>query len=436
MTPTSMTYDDARAALGDRVNYESLAAARGRLAPPDLARMQRITEALGRPHTTYPVIHVTGTNGKTSTARAISSLLEQMGLVAGLYTSPDLGRVNERMQRNGAPVSDDDFAEALGSVLAAEQLVGGERLSWFELVTATAFVWFADAPVDIAVVEVGMLGRWDATNVVESQVAVVTNIGLDHTAYAGPTRSDVAREKAGIVKPGSILVQGETDAALAALFEDLGQTETLRRGLDWGWTDNRVAVGGRVLDLYTPGARYEEMYVPLHGAYMGDNVACALAACEAFFGAPLPADVVEAGLAQATSPGRLEVVGHQPLVVLDGAHNTEGMEALLTALREGFDVPGRHHVVFGALTGHDPADLLGILDPARTASVTACAPDWARAIAATDIAAAAEGLGLPVTVVPRVSDAVSAAVAAARPDDLVLVCGSLYVVAEARRALT
>ncbi|MGI8792895.1 MAG: bifunctional folylpolyglutamate synthase/dihydrofolate synthase [Acidimicrobiales bacterium] len=431
-----MTYAEARQVLTGRVNVEALAVNHGRLAQPDLHRMQRIMEVLDQPQRSYPVVHLTGTNGKTSTARVLSSLVEHMGLVAGTYTSPDLGQVNERMQRNCDPIDDVSFAEALGAVVAVESLIEPDRLSWFELVTATALLWFADAPVDMAVVEVGMLGRWDATNVVDGQVAVVTNIGLDHAAYAGPTRADVAREKAGIVKPGSVLVLGETDPELASIFDDLGQAETWRRGPDWGWTDNRVAYGGRLLDLFTPNASYTEMFVPMHGAHMGDNVAAALAAAEAFFGEPLPEDVVEEGLAGATSPGRLEVVGHQPLVVLDGAHNVEGMRALLAALREGFDVTGRMHVVFGALIGHDPADLLAELDRDSVASFTACAADWPRAISASDIASAAERLGLPVATVPSVAKGVASAVAGAGPDDLVLVTGSLYVVGEARQTLT
>lgn len=432
----ALTYTDARATLADRVNHEALAVAHGRLAPPDLGRMQQVMEALGRPQAAYPVIHLTGTNGKTSTARIAVTLLEEMGLGAGLYTSPDLGWVNERMQRNGAPVSNEEFAAALASVLAAERLVDGERLTWFELVTATALVWFADTAVDVAVIEVGMLGRWDATNVVESQVAVVTNVGLDHAAYAGPTRAHVAREKAGIVKPGCTLVQGETDPEIAALFDDRGQAATWRRDADWGLWENRVAVGGRLLDLYTPGSRYRDVFVPLHGPHMGDNAACALAAAEAFFAAPLPEEVVGAALGRASSPGRLEVVGHRPLVVLDGAHNAEGMQALLSSLREGFDVAGRTHVVFGALIGHDPAALLGLLDGAEVASVVACAPDWPRAVPAGEVAAAATRLGLAVSTVPRVADAVAAALERAAPDDAVVVCGSLYVVGEARRALT
>lgn len=431
-----MNYTQARAALAERVNYEALSVVHGRLAPPNLSRIAQVLERLDDPQRSYPVIHVTGTNGKTSTARIVMSLLEQMGLTAGLYTSPDLGSVNDRMQRNGEPVGNDDFAEALATVLAVERLGDGDPLTWFELVTATAFRWFADAPVDVAVVEVGMLGRWDATNVADGQVAVVTNVGLDHTAYAGPTRQDVAREKAGIVKPGSVLVLGETDPEVAAEFDGRGQTETWRRELDWGCTQNRVAVGGRLVDLFTPGGRYDDVFLPLHGAYMGENAACALAAAEAFFGAPLSEDVVEAGLGGATSPGRLEVLGHQPLVVVDGAHNVEGMRALLSAIDEGFDVAGRIHLVFGALIGHDPRDLLGLVDGPRVDAVIACAPDWPRALPASETAAAATAVGLPAETAPSVAAAVSRAVDRAAPEDLVLVTGSLYVVAEARNALT
>ena len=200
-----------------------------------------------------------------------------------------------------------------------------DRPTRFELLTAAALAWFADEAVDMAVVEVGLGGRWDCTNVVEADVAVLTNVSFDHTEVLGPTLEDIARDKSGIFKPGSRVVIGETDPTLVASARpaaaEAGAAETWVRGRDFACTANRMAVGGRLLDIRTPGASYGELLLPLHGAHQGENASCALAAVEAFFGSPLADDVVEAGLAEVSVPGRLEVVGRHPLVVVDGAHN-------------------------------------------------------------------------------------------------------------------
>ena len=430
------TYEEARAGLDAHVNLEAIA--KGETAAPTLERMQRLVELMADPQHQYPVLHLTGTNGKTSTARILTRLLEAMGLTVGSYTSPHLERINERLQRNGEPISDGAFAEVVGAILDLEPLLGlgeGTRLTHFEILTGAAYRWFADIAVDAAVVEVGMGGRWDTTNVADGQVAVVTNVGIDHVEYLGPTREGIAKEKAGIVKPGSTLVLGETDEALAPIFLEAGAAAVLRREVDFGCIQNRTAHGGRLLDLRTPGATYEDVYLSLHGLHQGDNAACALAAAEAFFGSPLPEEAVSEALADVYSPGRLEVARRQPLCLLDGAHNPHGMAALGLALAEEFSAAERRIVVLGCMRTHDPTELLTALGADSIDTVVACSPDWPRALEAEAVAQAARDLGIETIVSPGVPEAVATALARAGRKDMVLVTGSLYVVGAARVAL-
>src|SRR3990170_2390020 len=251
---------------------------------------------MGDPQHAYPVIHVTGTNGKGSTSQMITRLLMANGLTVGTYTSPHLERVNERITRNSEPIDDDDFAEQIAAVVDLEGLTG-VRPSYFEAVTAAAFRWFADVAVDVVVAEVGLLGRWDATNIVDAQVAVVTNIGMDHNEFAGPTLEDIAREKAGIIKADSAAVIGETDPDLVAVLASEPAATQLFRDTDFATGTNQLALGGRLVDLRTPTTIYPEVFVPLHGAYQGDNASIALTATEAFFAAPLDPEVVSEGFA-------------------------------------------------------------------------------------------------------------------------------------------
>ncbi|MBK9181021.1 MAG: bifunctional folylpolyglutamate synthase/dihydrofolate synthase [Acidimicrobiales bacterium] len=424
----------ALAYLDDHVNLE---AATGRVAPPSLDRMRRLVDLLGDPQLAVPVIHLTGTNGKGSTGRILSRLLEAHGLSVGLYSSPHLERVNERIARNGEPIADDDLVAAIGAVALVEPLAG-VRPTYFEILTAAGFWWFAEAPVDVAVLEVGLLGRWDATNVADGRVAVVTNVELDHTEYAGPTRADIAREKAGIVKPGATLVQGETDPELAALLRSearaAGASAVWERGPDFDCVDSRVAVGGRMLDLRTPAASYTEQFLPLHGAHQGDNAAAALAAAEAFFGRALDPDLIAGGFAEVTVPGRFEVVHRHPLVVLDGAHNPAGAEVAAGVLEEDFGADDNRVLVVGMLAGRDPEAMLSALDAASARMVVACTPRSPRALPAAAVGAAARALGAERVIVhDDVGRAVAAALDEAAEDDVVLVTGSLYVVGEARR---
>ncbi len=425
--------DELVAWLDDHTDYERSMPTRA--LAPTLRRIEELCGVLGNPELSCPVIHLTGTNGKGSTARMVTELLRADGLVVGTYTSPNLARVNERLARDGEPIDDEELAEVLGALALIEPMLE-ERPTRFELLTAAAFRWFADCPVDVAVVEVGLGGRWDATNVVRPAVAVVTNVSYDHVEILGPTLADIAREKAGVVKAHSTLVLGETDPQLAGIFlaaaAEAGNVDTWMAGDAFGVGANRPAVGGRVVDLRTPQAEYPEVFLALHGAHQGDNAACALAAAEAFFGAPLDPAVVEEALATVSVPGRMEVVGRTPLTILDGAHNVAGAEALATTLREEFRVLGDTVVVVGMLHGRDPSAVLQALIGAGASTVVACTAPSARALAATWIAEAARALGVSALSTDSVDDAITLALARVSGDGVLVVTGSLYVVAEAR----
>jgi len=359
-------------------------------------------------------------------------------LRVGTYTSPNLQRVNERLAIAGEAIDDESFTQLLGDLSLFEPMLAA-RPTRFELLTAAALKWFGDEAVDAAVIEVGLGGTWDSTNVVDADVAVVTNVSYDHTDVLGPTLEGIATDKAGIIKPGSEVVVGETAPGLAVIFSEIaakvGAAEVWQRGTQFDCTANQVAVGGRLVDLYTSSATYPEVLVPLHGAHQGVNAACAVAAAEAFFGAPLPEDAVTQGFGAVRVPGRLEVVGRHPLCLVDGAHNVAGMEALAAALREEYSFTGAQVAVVGMLRGRDPLAMLAPLAAAGITAVVACEPVSPRALAATSVGEAAASLGLTVTVAGSVAEAVAVARASVPADGLLLVAGSLYVVADARALL-
>jgi dihydrofolate synthase/folylpolyglutamate synthase len=419
--------------LAAHVNLEREVAPRA--AARRLDRVRRLVELMGDPQGSYPVIHITGTNGKGSVARMVTALLVARGLRVGTYTSPHLERLNERMAWNGEPIPDEDLAEVIGAVAELEPLLDSPP-TYFEILTAAAFRWFADVAVDVGVIEVGLGGRWDATNVADGQVAVLTNVSLDHAETIGPALTDIAIEKAGIVKPGSTFVLAETNPALLPIFEAAGAAETWVRGRAFRCGSNGLAHEGRIVDLYTPGAAYEGVYLPVHGAYQGDNAAVALAAVEAFFGAPLAPEVVAEAFAGLRLPGRLEVVTRHPVCVLDGAHNPAGALAATEALDEAFGgvVSGRILVV-GMLQGRDPVEMLRCFDAARARLVIACPPPSPRALSAFEVAEAARDLGTDAEQAESVSEAIATALALAGEEELVHVTGSLYVVGAARAAL-
>ena len=426
-----MQYSEALAYLDDHAGYDTT----GRIDSPTLDRIARLMHVMGDPQLTYPVIHVTGTNGKGSTTQMITRLLMAHGLTVGTYTSPHLERLNERIARNGEMISDEEFGEQIGSIATLE-MIAGVRPSYFEALTAAALRWFADVAVDVAVVEVGLLGRWDATNVCDAQVAVVTNIGMDHNEFAGPTMADIAREKAGIIKPNSAVVIGETDPDMVDIFLAAGGASTFVRGEQFDVLENQLALGGRLVDLRTPTTVYTEVLVPLHGAHQASNAVVAVTAVEAFFAAPIDDDVLREGLAEAVMPGRFEVLGHQPLVIVDGAHNPAGADTASLVFFDDFDPGGMRYLVVGCLRGRDPAEMLAALRADEFDVVLTCTAPSPRGLQSSVLAEAASALGCDEVIeCGTVEQACERAVRLAGGDDAILVTGSLYVVGAARPAL-
>ncbi len=420
---------------------------------PSLARIAALTDLLGDPQHSYPVIHVTGTNGKSSTARMIEALLRSCGLRTGLFTSPHLVDARERLCFDGEPISADrllatwqEIAPYVGVVDANSLRDGGVPLSYFEVMTALAFAAFADAPVDVAVVEVGLGGTWDSTNVADGIVAVVTPIGLDHRDYLGDTIDAVAREKAGIIKAGSFaVIAPQPLEAAAVLLERCVAVDAVvaREGLEFGVVSRGVAVGGQVLGLKGLGAEYDDVFLPLFGEHQAHNAVLALASVEAFLRGvgPLDPDVVRAGFAMATSPGRLEVLRRSPTILVDAAHNPHGAAALATAIDDSFDFTSLVGVV-GVLGDKDAHGVLTALETVLN-SIVITQPSSPRALDVESLAAiATEVFGADrVSVAPRLADAVDLAVAQAEQGGElggtgVLITGSVVLVGDAKRLLT
>jgi dihydrofolate synthase / folylpolyglutamate synthase len=422
-------YEDALAYLDDHASYEKT----GRITAPSLDHITRLCAAMGDPQHAYPVIHITGTNGKGSTAQMITRLLMAQGLQVGTYTSPHLERVNERIARDAVPIDDESFAEQVAAIADLEGLVG-VRPTYFETCTAAAFRWFADTAVDVGVVEVGLLGRWDATNVVRAQVAVITNIGMDHNEFAGPTLADIAREKAGIIESTSVAVIGETDPDIVAVLDAAPAASRLHRGTDFEAAGNHLAVGGRLLDIRTPTTIYPDVFVPLHGAHQGDNASLALTAVEAFFAAPLSEEVVVEGFSNVVMPGRFEVLGYQPLVVVDGAHNPTGADTCAQVFFDDFNPDGRRVLIVGTL--REPTSMLEALRADEFDVVVACTAPSPRGIPVQEVARAAVALGCDeVLAADDVEQACELAMRGIDGDDAVLAAGSLYVAGAARATL-
>lgn len=424
-----MNFDEALRYLDDHTSYDVT----GRIDSPTTERIGRLCAAMGDPQHAAPVIHVTGTNGKGSTVQMISRLLMTSGLTVGTYTSPHLERINERIQRNGEPISDEEFAEQIAAIAQLEAITG-VRPSFFEAITAAAFRWFADVAVDVMVIEVGLLGRWDATNVVDATVAVITNIGLDHTEFAGPTLADIASEKAGIITEHGAVVAGATDPNLIKVFSQEPHASMLVRDEDFAVVDNTLAIGGRLLDLRTPTTVYSEVYLPVHGAHQADNASAALCAVETFFAAPLADEVVREGFGTVELPGRFEVVGVQPLVIVDGAHNPPGADSSVGVFFDDFRPEERRILVVGTL--RDADEMISALRADDFDVVIACTAATPRGVEAAVIGAAARRAGcVEVLVIDDPIAACEEALRQAGADDAILVAGSIYVVGAVRSTL-
>jgi dihydrofolate synthase / folylpolyglutamate synthase len=405
---------------------------------PSLDRIRAVAELLDDPQLTYPTIHVTGTNGKTTIAGAAASIACAHGVTTGLFTSPHLRTVRERLSVCGVEISEEEFAEEWLHLQPFLEVVDGQgngESTYFEAVTALAFLWFADKPVGLAVFEVGMGGSWDATNLVAGDVAVIGEIALDHPEL-GSTVHEVATEKAGIVKPGKVVVVREQPEEALKVIEarasEVGAAMQLE-GPDWEVVARLPAVGGQQFRVRGVHATYDELFVPMFGEHAVRNVAAAIAAVESFLEHRLDPDLTRSAIGALRLPGRLEMIGRAPMIVLDGAHNPAGAEALARTLGEAF-IWSRMHVVLAASSNKDVdgvvAALAPIADvwyPARNESV--------RSFPAEHVAERIAAAGGRVADLGTVEESLAAARAAAAEDDLILVTGSLYTVADARRAL-
>jgi dihydrofolate synthase/folylpolyglutamate synthase len=418
----------------------------------DLGRIEALLDLLGSPQRAYPAIHVAGTNGKTSTVRMIDALLREHGLRTGRYTSPHLETVRERITIEAEPVSEERFAAIYDEVAPVANFLdqsSGETLTYFDMTTAMAFAAFADAPVDVAVVEVGLGGAEDSTNVLQAGTCVITPIGLDHTEWLGDTLSDIALAKSGIVGKGATLIcAAQEPEAMRPIVERCAEVDAtlVREGSQFGVVSRSVAVGGQVLTLQGISGVYDEVYVPLHGAHQAQNAAVALATVEAFLGAgtdrSLDPHTVRAGFAAVTSPGRLERVRTAPTILLDAAHNPHAMAALVGTLTEEFAFR-RLVAVIATLADKDARGMLEQLNSAVDSIVVTRNTSPRAMPAATLGALAVEILGADrVRVAPEMPDAIEVAVELAEsdvdgdPGGLgIVITGSVITVADARRLL-
>lgn len=421
-----MTRDEAIAYLDGHI---------GLGVKPGLERISAFLETMGNPHLDIPVIHITGTNGKTSTSRLITAILRSHGLRVGTFTSPHLERIEERFTLDSVPLGAEDFVQAVSDVKAFADVFDGE-LTYFELTAAVAFTAFANAAVDVAVVEVGLGGRLDATNVVQSQVSVITTIGLEHTEYLGDTLHSVATEKAAIVKAGSTVVTGDIGPAaegpVTARVAEVGATWK-QLGTDYRVDRAAPSDTGWLVDIEGVYDSYPDIDLALRGRHQTTNLATAVAAAEEFFGRALDKVALRDAAAIVTNPGRLEVVGQSPLILIDGAHNADGMRALAAALREEF--PTRRWTVVLGVLGDKKLDSMIDALAGLVSEVVAVAPQSDRALDAAVVAAAAEAAGIVSSTAPSVAAGVDHALAQAGASGGILVTGSLYTVGEARTAI-
>jgi dihydrofolate synthase / folylpolyglutamate synthase len=417
---------------------------------PSLDRIRAFTELLGDPQKTYPVVHLTGTNGKSSTSRIIDTLVRALDLRTGRFTSPHLERMTERISLDGEPMTDEQFVQAFNDVAPYTHLVDETQahpLSFFEVIVAMAYAAFADAPVDVAIVEVGLGGTWDATNVADAAVAVVLPVAVDHAHLLGDDPATIAGEKAGIIKAGSIAVVAEQLPDVADVIRDRARdvgARLVREGVDFGVVTRSPAVGGQLVSIQTPRARYDEVFLPLYGAHQAQNAAVGLAAVEAFLGTePLDAELVHGAFAAVTSPGRLEIVRRSPTIVLDAAHNPHGAAAAAAALEDSFQLDPLVGVI-GVMADKDYEGVLAAFEP-HLAHVVCTQNSTPRAMRAEELAVAARQVfgDDRVTVAPFLPDAIDQAVALAESgatgsslgSGAVLITGSVVTVGQARLLL-
>ncbi len=426
--------------LDAHIDNEKIADSR-RTVMPTLERMKLLCRYMGDPQEHVKAIHITGTNGKTSTTRIAESLLKTKGLYVGAISSPHLVEMNERICLDGKAVDNNLLEQALSHIRVIEDsvdVIAADKPSYFEIVVASAFEIMSHEAVDVGVIEVGMGGLYDATNVCASEVAVFTNVQLDHMGYLGHTREKIAQEKSGIIKQGNKVVICEPDHEIVDIFVAAAKEKDATPvilGEDCEVLSNEQAVGGRLLSMRTPYGTYRDIFLPLFGAHQGVNALGALVAAECFIDASLGQEIIEEGFSSVRSPGRMEVLQRDPLIVIDGAHNVAGAQTLATALEEEFPRTRRIYV-FGLTSEKDPTAMINALDIDNDDIVIATAPDTDRAMNISVLATALRDAGIETVIEsggPK--DAIENAQALALDDDHIIVTGSLYVVGAVRAAL-
>jgi dihydrofolate synthase/folylpolyglutamate synthase len=426
------TYLEALTWLETHKDFERVAP--NRQETPTLQPIFDVLALLADPQMDYPSVHVTGTNGKGSTSTLASALLNQTGLRVGTFTSPDLHAINERIAVNGEPL-DDESLVALLSRLAAVESVSAITLTRFELLTVAALLHFSDEGVDVAVIEVGMGGTWDSTNVINSDVAVLTNVDLDHTAVLGTTITEIATDKVGIFRPDGVAIVATIDPVVVEIARHRAQQVGAKLWLldeSFFLEQNDLAVGGRAITVTTPYQTYEEVLVSLHGIHQGMNAATAIVAAEAFLGRALGEYVVTRTLANARMPGRMELIARAPMIVIDGAHNPAGIHALVATLDGAFHVAGERRCVVGMLTGRNIDDMVTPLVDLGFTEFFCCPPRSPRAASASEVATAVRDAGGVAFEHPSGLAALAHARERSTDDDLIVVAGSLYLVGEVR----
>jgi dihydrofolate synthase/folylpolyglutamate synthase len=414
---------------------------------PTLERISALVDMLGSPQLTYPTIHIGGTNGKTTTSRMVDSLLFEMGLRTGRFTSPHLESYLERICINGQPIDAKELIFSFNDISPYLDLMDSKfdnPISFFEAITALAFAAFAEHPIDVGVIEVGMGGQWDATNVVDADVSVIMPIGLDHMEYLGNTIGEIAKTKAGIIKEQGfvVLAQQEPEAAVELLRRaaEVG-ADVAREGLEYSIDSRAIAVGGQLISITGLRGHYDEIFLPLHGKHQASNAAAALIAVEAFFGEQdLDIDAVRAGFANVTSPGRCEIIHRDPTIILDAAHNPHGAKAIAETIQSEFtfdDVTG----IVALMADKDALGILQALEPIMN-QVIVTTNSAARSMSVNDLEAlATQVFGADrVFAQPTLADAIDKAIKdSVRPlsDEslAILITGSVVTVGQARTAV-
>ena len=398
-----------------------------------LDNMRLLAEAIGSPQMDFPCIHITGTNGKGSTSAVLSKILSSMGLNVGTYCSPHVSSITERIQLNTEPISEDEFTEVVSHLKLVTSMLKITP-SWFELMTAAALSCFANNAVDVAVIEVGMLGRYDATNIADAKVAIITNVGFDHTDGSEGWRKKLAWEKAGIIKDGSVVCLGDVDDEIEHLVLQEEPAKILRRDIDFACIGNDLAIGGRHLSLRINDVVYENIFLSQHGVHQGQNASIALAGATAFLGLEIPTSIVEKSFQDITLPGRFEVISTEPLVILDGAHNPPGALAAAQTLKSSFTFEGTKALIVGMTEEKDADWMLSNLNASEFDCIFTTEASSPRSMSSEELAKIASKYCSKTIVCPNPEDALKEAIQISSSDGVIFGTGSMYVVGALREA--